>query len=93
MKNFYNTNNQELESWFHSFAAKTLIDCSLCLCKSPSFFIDLTLQPNLKANFRLPMCLYHVYGTNCEVKIKELLWNFWHYNVMIGGRKIRNFCK
>ena len=46
---------------------------------SPSLFIDLTLQLKLKAKCKISivyMCLHHVYGTNCEVKIKELLGNF-----------------
>ena len=43
------------------------------LVLSPSFFINLTLQPKLKAKFRIPnfyMCLYHFYGTKCALKIK-----------------------
>ena len=49
------------------------------LVLSPSFSIDVTLQPKLKAKFRtlmFYMCLYHFYGTNCEGNIKELLRNF-----------------
>ena len=45
------------------------------LVLSPSFFMDLTLQPKLKAEFRILMfymCLYHFHVANCEVKIEEL---------------------
>ena len=42
LKIFITTNNQELGSRFHSFAAKTSIDCLLCLCQV--FHVSLILS-------------------------------------------------
>ena len=76
---FITPNNQNLGRWFHSFAAKNPYRSFAMLVLSPSFFIALTLQPKVKAKFAdfiFYTCLYYFYGTNCALKIKELLRNF-----------------
>ena len=89
MENFYNTKQSRIRKLVPCSCRQKPYIQSAMLVLSPSFFIDLTLQPKSKVEFRTLMCLYHFYGTNCEVKIKKLLRNLKYYNLISGGQKIK----
>ena len=79
LKKFYNTKQSRIRKLVPFIFSQGLHRLFAMNVLSPSLFIDLTLQPKLKAKRTSPFYLFqqHFYdGTNCMLKIKELLRNF-----------------
>ena len=78
MKDFYNCKQSRIGRLVLLICSQNPYRLFAMLVLSPSFFIDLTLQPKVEAKFSISLFslyLHHFYGTKCVLKSKEPLRN------------------